>query len=96
MALASTGKASVRKRKMPAKQVVWLVIDLALYRHQSMALVVADLDLVLPDKVNSYIVLSRRQIRTGKESGHGGSPVSFLCSQYNPFAGTGLSAQALA
>ena len=57
-ALASTGKASVRKRKLPAEQVVWLVIALALYRHQSMAQVVADLDLVLPDEVNPYIANS--------------------------------------
>ncbi|WP_029709900.1 transposase domain-containing protein, partial [Rhizobium favelukesii] len=34
-ALATTGKASIRKRKLPAEQVVWLVIALALYRHQS-------------------------------------------------------------
>ncbi|WP_255576083.1 transposase domain-containing protein [Comamonas sp. Y33R10-2] len=56
--LASTGKASVRKRKLPAEQVVWLVIALALYRHQSIAQVVADLDLVLPDEVNPYIANS--------------------------------------
>ena len=34
-ALSSTGKASVRRRKLPAEQVVWLVIALALYRNQS-------------------------------------------------------------
>ena len=49
-ALAATGAASVRKRKLPAEQVIWLVIALAMYRHQSMAQVVADLDLVLPDE----------------------------------------------
>lgn len=58
LALASTGKASVRKRKLPAQQVVWLVIALALYRHQSMAQVVAELDLVLPDELNPYIATS--------------------------------------
>lgn len=32
-ALAHTGKASIRKRKLPAEHVVWLVIDSALYRN---------------------------------------------------------------
>lgn len=57
-ALACTGTASVRKRKLPAQQVVWMVIALALYRHQSVAQVVAVLDLVLPDAVNPGIANS--------------------------------------
>jgi hypothetical protein len=57
-ALASTGKASVRKRKLPAEQVVWLVIALALYRHQSMPEVVAHLDLILSDEANPDIAKS--------------------------------------
>lgn len=48
-AVAYTGKASIRKRRLPAEQVVWLVIALALYRHQSISEVVDDLDLALPD-----------------------------------------------
>jgi len=38
--------------------VVWLVIALALYRHQSIPEVVAHLDLVLPDEVNPDIAKS--------------------------------------
>jgi len=57
-ALASSGKASIRKRKLPAEQVIWLVIALSLYRHQSMPEVVAHLDLVLPDEVNPDIAKS--------------------------------------
>jgi Insertion element 4 transposase N-terminal len=57
-ALAITGKASVRKRKLPAEQVVWLVIALALYRHQSIPEVVAHLDLWLPDEINPDIAKS--------------------------------------
>lgn len=57
-ALAITGKASVRKRKLPAEQVVWLVIALALYRHQSIAEVAAHLDLALPNAVNPDIAKS--------------------------------------
>jgi hypothetical protein len=48
-AVASAGKASIRKRRLPAEQVVWLVIALALYRHQSISEVTDDLDLALPD-----------------------------------------------
>ena len=57
-ALAATGKASVRRRKLPAEQVLWLVIALAMYRHQSIAQIVAELDLVLPDEVNPGIASS--------------------------------------
>ncbi len=48
-ALAYTGNASIRKRRLPAQQVVWLVIAMALYRHRSIRQVVAELDLALPD-----------------------------------------------
>ena len=47
-ALDATGTASIRRRRLPAEQVVWLVIALALYRHQSMPEVLATLDLSLP------------------------------------------------
>ena len=57
-AVCSTGKASIRRRKLPAEQVVWLVIALALYRHQSIPEVVAHLDLVLPDEINPEIAKS--------------------------------------
>ena len=32
-ALAVTGKASIRRRKLPAEHAVWLVIGLALFRN---------------------------------------------------------------
>ena len=50
-ALSTTGTASIRRRRLPAEQVVWLVIALALYRHQSMPEVLATLDLALPSTV---------------------------------------------
>lgn len=49
-ALAATGTASVRKRRLPADQVVWLVIGMALMRNQSIDRVVALLDLALPSE----------------------------------------------
>ncbi|WP_402720308.1 IS4 family transposase [Janthinobacterium rivuli] len=48
-AVRYTGKASIRHRRLPAEQVVWLVVALALYRHQSISEVLDDLDLALPD-----------------------------------------------
>lgn len=47
-ALAKQGVATVRRRKLPAEQVVWLVIGMALYRDRPIAEVVDRLSLVLP------------------------------------------------
>jgi len=69
-ALTATGKASVRRRKLPAEQVVWLVIALAMYRHQSIPEVVAQLGLILPDEVNPDIAksaLTQARQRLGEE-----------------------------
>lgn len=54
-AVGYTGKASIRKRRLPAEQVAWLVIALALYRHQSISEVVDDLDLALPDATSPFV-----------------------------------------
>src|SRR3989338_669651 len=47
-ALQATGAASVRRRKLPAEYVVWLVIGMGLLRDRSIEEVVRHLDLVLP------------------------------------------------
>src|SRR2546428_8630010 len=47
-ALAATGMASLRRRKLPAEHVIWIVIGMALLRDRSMAEVVRHLDLGLP------------------------------------------------
>lgn len=47
-ALEATGTATLRKRRLPAEQVVWLVIGMALYRDRPIHDLVARLDLVLP------------------------------------------------
>jgi hypothetical protein len=47
-ALAATGTATIRRRRLPAEQVVWLVIGMCLYREQSMVELVDTLDLALP------------------------------------------------
>jgi hypothetical protein len=47
-ALHATGTATLRRRRLPAEQVVWLVIGMALVRNRSIADVVRQLDLALP------------------------------------------------
>lgn len=47
-ALAATGKASVRKRRLPAEQVVWLVVGMAMFRKWPIHDLVGKLSLVLP------------------------------------------------
>ena len=49
-ALRETGTASVRRRKISAQLIVWLVIGMALFRDRSIAEVVAHLGLVLPSQ----------------------------------------------
>ncbi len=46
-ALAATGKASIRRRKLPAEHAVWLVIGLALFRNRPLWQVVQQLNLCL-------------------------------------------------
>jgi hypothetical protein len=48
-ALVATGTATVRRRRLPAEQVIWLVIGIALMRNESIARVAALLDIALPD-----------------------------------------------
>jgi len=54
-AVAYTGRASIRHRRLPAEQVVWLIIALALYRHQSISEVVDEMDLALPDADTPFV-----------------------------------------
>src|SRR5213080_383884 len=71
-ALAATGAASVRRRKLPAEHVVWLVIGMGLFRDRSIAQVVHHLDLVVPAPTgarrrvtNAAIVQARDQLGAG-------------------------------
>jgi hypothetical protein len=47
-ALQATGTATLRKRRLPAEQVVWLVLGMALFRDRSIVEVVDKLDLATP------------------------------------------------
>jgi hypothetical protein len=46
-ALQATGKASIRRRRLPADHAVWLVIGLTLFRHMPLWQVVQELALTL-------------------------------------------------
>ena len=48
--LQVTGTATIRKRRLPAEQVVWLVIGMAFFVMRSMKEVVSSLDLALPGR----------------------------------------------
>ena len=48
-ALQYTGKATLRRRRLPAEQVVWLVIGMALFRNRPIWDIVDKLDLAVTD-----------------------------------------------
>lgn len=54
-AVVCTHAVSIRHRRLPAEQVVWLVIALALYRHKSIGEVLDDLGLATPDAVTPFV-----------------------------------------
>jgi hypothetical protein len=54
-AVASTNATSIRHRRLPAEQVVWLMIALALYRHKSISEVLDDLGLASPDSQTPFV-----------------------------------------
>ncbi len=74
-ALLATGTASVRRRRLPAEQVLWLVIGMALMRNDSLDRVVAWLNLALPtprgEPVAKSAITKARQ-RLGED------PVAYL------------------
>lgn len=47
-ALEATGTATLRRRRLPAEQVIWLVLGMAIYRQRPIDALVAHLDLSLP------------------------------------------------
>ena len=49
-ALAATGTATLRRRRLPAERVLWLVLGMALMRDRPMYDVVSKLDLALPGR----------------------------------------------
>jgi hypothetical protein len=57
-ALAATGTATLRRRRLPAEQVPWLVIGMALLRDRPITEVVSKLDLALPSPTRPTVAPS--------------------------------------
>jgi hypothetical protein len=57
-ALAATGVATLRKRRLPASQVLWIVLGMALFRNRAIERVVASLDLCLPSSTGRLVAKS--------------------------------------
>ena len=54
-AVQRTEATSIRRRRLPAEQVVWLMVALALYRHKSISEVLDDLGLAVPDSQTPFV-----------------------------------------
>lgn len=63
-ALEATGIATLRRRRLPAGQVVWLVLGMALMRDRSIEEVVSKLDLALPSTEGTVARSAPSQART--------------------------------
>ena len=57
-ALCYAGTASIRRRRLPAEQVVWLVIGMALYRNEPIEFIVDALEVALPDRRDTLVAKS--------------------------------------
>lgn len=69
-ALAATGTATVRRRRLPAEMVIWLVIGMALMRNESIRRVSDLLSLVLPSTKKPLVApsaLTQARQRLGDE-----------------------------
>lgn len=70
-ALVSTGTASIRKRRLPAEQAVWLVLGMAVMRDEPITAVARHLDLALPAANGTRTVassaLTQARARLGAE-----------------------------
>lgn len=57
-ALEWAGTTTIRRRRLPAEQVVWLVIGMGLFRNEPIERIVDLLELALPDRRNTLVAKS--------------------------------------
>lgn len=77
-ALLATGTATIRRRRLPAEQVVWLLIGMALMRNESIERVALLLGVALPAKSGNPVArsgLTQARQRLGAE------PLEYLFSR---------------
>ena len=75
-ALLATGTATVRRRRLPAEQSVWLVIGMALMRNESIERVATLLNLALPAP-GAHAVVARSALTQARQR-LGADPVEHL------------------
>jgi hypothetical protein len=88
-ALEATGTATLRKRRLPAEQVIWLVLGMALVRDKPIAEVVSHLDLALPGQGGTAVVAPSSVAQARRRLG--AEPLEWL---FNKSAGTWAHASA--
>ena len=57
-ALEATGTTTIRRRRLPAEQIIWLVIGMGLFRNESIERVVDMMGIALPDRIDSKLAKS--------------------------------------
>jgi len=65
--LSAHGIATLRRRKLPAENVVWMIVGLALFRNRRIPEVVQRLDLILPDAEGNKRSLSEGAITPARD-----------------------------
>ena len=68
-ALAATGTATVRRRRLPSEQVIWVVLGMGLFRDRPIEDIVSKLDLALPGPSTTVArsTVSQARDRVGSE-----------------------------
>ena len=68
-ALAATGTSTLRKRRLPSEQVIWIVLGMGLFRDETIENVVSKLDLALPaaGKTIARSSIAQARERVGSE-----------------------------
>lgn len=75
-ALQATGTATLRKRRLPADQVIWLVVGMAMMRDRPLAEVVSRLELALPGQDGTAVVAPSSVVQARQRLGS--DPVEWL------------------
>ena len=63
-AIQQTGRTSLRKRRLPAEQAVWLVLGIGLQRNRSIQDVCDKLELALPDVDGKFTPMATSSIKS--------------------------------
>lgn len=74
-ALEATGTATIRRRRLPAEQVVWLVLAMALFRNLSIEELVERLNIALPARDGGSIAKSAIPVARARL---GAEPIEYL------------------